>query len=383
MIDCHVDNIFVNILTEKRRGEMNLEELYAPEDERANYQRNIKSTEEFEIDTTHDTEENNILTGLRRLAYQRRQYSTLIPSAGDSLKAALQAKDFKEALGVIENNSDFAALPLLQTITEAFSNLNVTTDAINEIEQWQELFETCWPLVLPSKNSFQYWSLRLKFLKMLNIANPQLYPSHKIINDYLIRKKTMGHLLNKDDFLQFLQMVRINLNLLEHGTYWDLVKSNEEIVIALKNYSEIDLMNDDLVLSMLLKSMVLENNTSVKLHSLYEVIDFLCSQPQNLSSNVIVTILETLASIKDWNKLFQFWEVGIKGIIPGQDYRPWNKFIRILVNSNDLELMQKLIDEGHLLWLKRNEVEMTPELVDELNKLFEKIEYDLKLYLDI
>lgn len=393
MIDCNVDKIFVNILTERRRGELNLEELYAPESERDKYQLRQKSTATQPKDDNllQVGEENNVLSGLRRLAYQRRQYSTSSPinteptkeHFKDFLKKALNEKNFEEAHSIIKQSQELESLSLLQTITDSLANVNVTTDAINEIDKWQDIFEYCWPLPLPMETSFQYWSLRMKFLKMLNVANPQLYPCSKIIDDYLIRKKTSGFYLSSDDLLQYLQLVKINLNLIQGGNYWDLLKSNENIVKALKVFNELNLANDHIIVSMLLKLMVMENNTSIKLHSLYEVIDFLCCQRDNLSSNVIVAVLETLASVKDWNKFFQFWEVGIKGVVPGQDYRPWSKFIRIILNSNDIELMQKLIEEGHLLWIKRNEVEITNDLIEQLRKLFRRSDYDLKSYLDI
>lgn len=58
MIDCRVDGIFVNILTQRRRNELNLEELYAPENEKSKFQ-NIDSGNVPTISGVNEISSNN------------------------------------------------------------------------------------------------------------------------------------------------------------------------------------------------------------------------------------------------------------------------------------------------------------------------------------
>lgn len=389
MIDCHVDNIFVNIVTEKRRHELNLEELYAPEDQRAKYQRQDAELEpESQEDINEVSSENNVLAGLRRLAYQRRQYSTRVPykELCGQLSKSLDEENFLAARNMIEgsnvrvaDDSKSLALPFMQTITDSFAKLEISLNKKKiKVNQWRNLFELCWPLVLPQSSAPMYWSLRLEFLKMLNLANAKAYPCDSFIGDYLLAKKSLGFTLNKEDLLQFLKIVINNLNSKTDANYWDLVHNNGDVTNALKLFEDVNgsnIVDDELVVSMLLKTMVLNDDKRTRLHSLYEVIDHIVTTKEGkLTPNMMSIVLEILGDIKDWNKFLQFWEVGIKGVVPGQDYRPWSQFIRIVVESNDFSFMQKIINEGHLLWLKRHEVEMSEEIELQLTRLFERVD---------
>lgn len=388
MIDCHVDGIFVNIVTEKRRYELNLEELYAPEDERSKYQRQDAKLERESEDTINEvSSENNVLAGLRRLAYQRRQYSTSIPSKElcCQLSKSLDEENFLAARHVIEGsnvrrdgNNNSLALPFMQTIVNSFSNLELSLDTKIKVNRWHSLFELCWPLVLPQKSAPMYWSLRFKFLELLNLANAKAYPCDKFIDDYLLAKKSLGFTLDKEDLLQFLKIVINNLYLKTDANYWDLVHSNGYVTNALKLFEDINgcnIVDDELVVSVLLRTMVLNDDKRTRLHSLYEVIDHIVTINEGkLSPNMIVILLEILGEIKDWNKFLQVWEAGIKGVVPRQDYRPWSHFLRIIVESNDIEFMQKIINEDHLLWLKRYEVEMSEEIELQLARLFKTVD---------
>lgn len=373
MIDCHVDNIFVNILTEDRRKELNLEELYAPENERHKYQHPKDAAE-----TEQNVEEgDDVLAGLRRLAYQRRQYSTISPTLESSKKLAdlLSNEDFNATQAIAQSKNDHS-LHLLQTVVDSFANQTVPVADPKKIEQWKAVFDSFWPLVLPQATASLYWSSRLRFLKMLNIANKSAYPVRRIITDYLLLKRSTGFPLVQDDFLQFLQLVIINLSVNPKANYWDLVESNSDIEKALKLFDDLNdetLLKDELVVTMLLRTMVLNDEKRTHLHALYEVVDYLM-KTRDLTPTMMASILEILGGIKDWNKFFQFWELGARDLLPGQDYRPWAEFIKIIVNSNDTALMNKIVNEGHLLWLKRNEVEMTRSIGSQLDKLFEKLD---------
>lgn len=376
MIDCHVDNIFVNILTEGRREELNLEELYAPEDERSKYQ---SSREDKVLDERHgEHDDDNVLAGLRKLAYQRRQYSTVSAATESSKQLAdmLDKKDFESARAMIQPLRNDRSLNLLQTVISSFENQMVPVAHASELEQWKGVFDSCWPLVLPQATAPLYWSSKLRFLKMLNIANKSFYPVKRIVTDYMLVKRSSGFPLVQDDFLQFLQLVIINLSLNRKANYWDLVEYNSDIVKALQLFDELNdetLLNDELVVTMLLRTMVLNDEKRTHLHALYEVVDYMMKNC-DLSPTMMASILEILGAIKDWNKFFQFWELGARDLLPGQDHRPWAEFLNIIVNSNDTALMNKIVNDGHLLWLKRNEVEMTKSIGTQLDKLFNRLD---------
>lgn len=377
MIDCHVDKIFVNILTEQRRKELNLEELYAPEDERYKYKR-VKEEEQVSEDPMEVQDENNILAGLRRLAYQKRQYSTipLTTEVSDELSGFLENQDFDRASSFVRQNKQDHSLTLLHTISNSFATQTAPVVDTKKLRDWHGLFDESWPLVLDPETASLHWSTRLKFLKMLNIANRTFYPVNKFTNDYLLFKRSTGFPLVRDDLLQFLQMVVINLDLNPAADYWDLVRANGDVVGALKLFDALNtdtLLRDELVMTMLFRTMVLNDKKRTRLHALYELIDYVMHK-RGVSATMMASVLEILGGIQDWNKFFQFWELGCDDFLPGEDYRPWQEFLKIVVNSGDLNLMNKLVNEGHLLWLKRNEVELTKEIEFQLNKLFSKLD---------
>ncbi|QLQ78140.1 hypothetical protein HG537_0A03870 [Torulaspora globosa] len=376
MIDCHVDKIFVNILTEQKRRELNLEELYAPENERYKYTRSEEEVSQQE--TLELQDDNNILMGLKRLAYQRRQYSTvpLVTEISDKLSGFLEAQDFDNASSFANEHKHGNSLTLLQTVSNSFAAHKVTVVDTAKLREWHSLFDQCWPLVLDVETASLHWSTRLRFLKMLNVANRSFYTVKRFINDYLLLKRSTGFPLVRDDLLQFLQMVVINLSLNPKADYWDLVKANDDVMQALKLFDELNgdsLLHDELVMTMLFRTMVLNDDKRTRLHSLYELIDYVMHK-RGVSPTMMASVLEILGGIRDWNKFFQFWELGADDFLPGEDDRPWHEFLRIVVNSNDLHLMNKLVNEGHLLWLKRNEVELTPDIESQLNKLFLKVD---------
>lgn len=375
MIDCHVDRIFVNVLTEKRRKDLNLEELYAPESERHKYKRVVEEEPEdtFEID-----DENSVLAGLKRLAYQKRQYSTvpLATELNERLTSLLKSENFTEATSLINEHKQKHSLTLLQTVSNTFAAQTTASVDTTKLRTWHELFDQCWPLLLEPSKASLHWSARLRFLKMLNVANSSSYPTRMFIDDYLLPKRATGYPLVRDDLLQFLQMVIINLSLKPKADYWDLVQANSDVVNALKLFDELNsesLLRDELVMTLLFRTMVLNDKKRTRLHSLYELIDYVM-QNRGISASMMACILEILGGVQDWNKFFQFWELGADDFLPGEDYRPWDEFLRIVINSNDLALMNKLVDEGHLLWLKRNEVELTKEIESQLDILFRKLD---------
>ncbi|CDH10246.1 probable ATPase synthesis protein 25,mitochondrial [Zygosaccharomyces bailii ISA1307] len=381
MIDTKVDRIFVNILTHKRRQEINLEELYAPEEEKAKYVRSQPEESATEVNS-----EDNILSGLRRLVNQRREYSTVAPAVlvSGKLLQNLHSQDYPSAVRLINNNKD-QSLPLMQTLVEWVSNLPIEGDAAVPWKKWVTAFESCWPLVLPEEKAAQYWSLRLRFFKLVNMADMKHYNLNNFFNDYLLAKKAAGTGLLPEDLVEFLKLAIINTrNSDKNIGYWELVHSNDIVVKALRLFEDVRgadaIVKDGSVVTMLLRTMVSGQEVgerATRLHAIYEVSDYLVDTfGPELSPPTIAGILEVLAAAKDWNKYLQFWEAGIGGLVPGADRRPWAHFIRLAVESGDVDVMRKLLSEGHLLWLDRLQVEIDDELKAQLGRLFARADPD-------
>lgn len=377
LIDCKVDRIFVNILTENRRQEINLEELYAPEDERNKYRKPEQLVEGHE-----SPQEDDILAGLRKLANQRRQYSTMAPSVvlcGELLEH-LKNSNFDNAIKLISNNGDHS-LPFIKTIHDWVSGL--PSDSAKEIpwRKWVNAFESCWPLVLPEETASLYWALRMSFFKMINMADREYYNINQFFNDYLLAKKSSGYPITAEDLIEFFKLTVINVRIggEKSREYWEIVSRNALVSRALRLVEDVRdanlIVQDGTLLSMLLRTMVSgdEGAPNNMLHATYEVVDYLVETfGPALDPTAIGGVLEVLAAARSWNKYMAFWEAGVGGLVPGEDSRPWTQFIKFIVDSEDHEMIQKLLSEGHLLWLKRFEVRMTDEIKEQLDRLFEK-----------
>ncbi|CAR29196.1 ZYRO0G02948p [Zygosaccharomyces rouxii] len=377
LIDCKVDKIFVNILTENRRQEINLEELYAPEHERHKYERKESSVEGREA-----PQEDDILAGLRRLVNQRRQYSTVAPSVVlcRQLLANLESSDFNGAISLINNNREYS-LNFMKTIHDWVSGLEI--DAAKEIpwKKWVTTFESCWPLVLPEESASLYWSLRMNFFKMINIADKEHYNINQFFNDYLLAKKSLGYPITSQDLIEFFKLTIINVrgDGEKSRGYWEIVNRNALVSRALRLVEDVkdgnSIVQDGTLVSMLLRTMVSgeEEVPNHMLHATYEVIDYLVDTfGAAMDPTAIGGVLEVLAAARSWNKYMAFWEAGVGGLVPGEDHRPWSQFIKLVVDSGDSEMIRKLLSEGHLLWLKRFEVKMTDDIKEQLDRLFEK-----------
>ncbi|CAI5030156.1 CGH_1_HP_G0101280.mRNA.1.CDS.1 [Saccharomyces cerevisiae] len=157
-------------------------------------------------------------------------------------------------------------------------------------------------------------------------------------------------------------------------SYFNLVKQNRVIIRALNLFKGLQteddgsVVYDEEVISLLLNSMVADER--VKLRSLYETIDHIFQTfGDKLTSGMIVSILQNLAKIKDWNKLLQVWEAITPTEGEGQDKRPWNEFINVINQSGDSHVISKIVNNGHLLWIRRLNVNVTPELCNSIKAL--------------
>ncbi|CAI4711762.1 BBF_collapsed_G0042580.mRNA.1.CDS.1 [Saccharomyces cerevisiae] len=372
MIDCRVDGIFVNILTQRRRNELNLEELYAPENEKSKFQ-NIDSGNVPTISGVNEiSSNNNILLGLRRLAQQRRRYSTINPNGLSNLRYFLQKEDFKGANKIIQSSSGTEThnIRTLEHVKNTLKDL-VGQERKVDVVQWKSLFDEH-STFLTINQSAAYWPLRLEYAILLNKADPQFYSDRVFLKDYLLLKKSLGRELIREDLIALLEMVLKTQH--SSHSYFNLVKQNRVIIRALNLFKGLQteddgsVVYDEEVISLLLNSMVADER--VKLRSLYETIDHIFQTfGDKLTSGMIVSILQNLAKIKDWNKLLQVWEAITPTEGEGQDKRPWNEFINVINQSGDSHVISKIVNNGHLLWIRRLNVNVTPELCNSIKAL--------------
>ncbi|CAI1636424.1 hypothetical protein SEUBUCD646_0M02350 [Saccharomyces eubayanus] len=372
MIDCHVDGVFVNILTQKRRDELNLEELYAPEDEKCKFRKKEQNDVSFNSRKDESLEDNNILSGLRRLAQQRRGYSTCSSSEWHDLRKSLQKQDFQEATKIISGirANEKHNIRILLFVKDCFKDA-LAQERDVDVTQWKSLFDV--HSTLPTVNQAAlYWPIRLNFAILLNKANPQIYSDRVFLKDYLLLKKSLGQELTRNDLIALLKIVLKTKH--SNHSYFNLVKQNRVLMSGLalfkgvKSETDTSVVYDEQVVSLLLDTMVTDEQ--VKLRSFYEAIDHICqTYGDNLTTSMIVSILQALAKTKDWIKILQVWEAKIPVAVNGRDTRPWNEFINILIQSGDSHVISKIVNDGHLLWIRRLKVEITPELRNSIKEL--------------
>ena len=351
MIDCRLDNIFVNILTEKKRQEMNLEELYAPESEKHLYQRRVENIDALTIEEDDD----NVLAGLKRLAArnQRRYYSS-VPSTRQ-LTLSLSQQDFKAALEAVTtlNATPTDVLRVSLSALESFAH-----GAVIDSAQWEQFLNKVWPT---TQDSQELWDLRFRFYKLLNFADPNAFGVDKVLRGYLQYKLACGAGLSKADLVEFLQLVVINLQDNPSSGYESLVDGNQSVKDALMLYKGVnpDIILDEQVMCLVLRTMsVSQEGKSSSLKALHPMIDFICAEyPHKVPTSVIATVLELLSQNKEYIKILKFWERGLK--VPTlADYRPWPLFVEAVADSKNKDFIKKVINDGHLLWLKRNNIKV-------------------------
>lgn len=369
LVDTKINGIFVNIMTLKRRNELNLEELYCTKEDMHLYYKPMKSN----ID-----EEDNVLTGLRHLASKKskRYYSTNAIESS-TLYDSLIVQDFKTASDLVNNNS-------LYVIIDALSNL--PSSVIINQKEWISLFESQWP----HKNILDSdWSLRFKFYQLIYLSNLNIIESSEGIVEgtekvyyqalnrsldnfyqYFQLKQAMTGLLTHDELIQFLKLVLTQINLMPN--YGNLSNRFNPLVIkVLKLYinSDPNVLVNPRITALLLQTMESKN---ANLHSLYEFIDFISSEFEIIPKIIADQCIVTLARTKNWPKLFQFWNAQLYQF--GQDPNMWITFIKVIRTSDNKEIMHQILDKGHLLWLKRYNVKISPEIRLQLELLFEYID---------
>ncbi|SCV01547.1 LAME_0G16930g1_1 [Lachancea meyersii CBS 8951] len=357
MMDCHLDNIFINILTETRRKELNLEELYAPPEDKHLYKR-----QEHISDSSVLEDDDNVLAGLKRLATrnQKRFYSTV--SDKHSLLSKLTHQDFDAAYRSAPSGQ--SPLLTLQTATKALELMPSNSPV--QVQEWLRFFDHFWCSKLAQ--DAEYWSLRLHFLKLLNCCEGDRLTTAEFFTNFLKFKLASGNLITKSDLLEFLNLACANI-WEGPGGYDKLAQANTIIVQALQLYKGInpDIVLDTDVLCLVLKSM---SSPHASLESLNGIIEFICTEfPSQIPIPVIDTVLQSLAQRREYMKALKFWEKGIK-LPNANDYRPWSLFVNTIANCSDTKFIRNVMNNGNLLWIKRNNIKMDSELRKALENLF-------------
>lgn len=374
MIDCKVDRIFLNILTKARREELNLEELYAPKNEKHLYttKAGTESTNAtIKSDFNNLSEEDNVLSALRKLAQQRRNYSTSHKQKHTPLYESLLSQNFNEINNLLkkEKNLKEALLPLAVSAVEQMKMDDKSSRNINVIKFLNIIKRN---IPLHYYNIPNFWDRYRALLKSLFEVNPSCYGSKSLEIDYFYTKKSLGEALNSED-LQFLfDMVQLKYK--KEG-YWELVKINQEISKILKLFND-DVIFSDSNLPKLISTLSYPNE-DIKLHSFYEVVNFLVDKyERNIPPQSLNEIIKILINSGEINYLTKLWQVKL-GYKHGEaDKRPWSNLISLVVESGNPGLMKTILENGLLLDIKRADVFLSKELKDSLSELFFRVDPD-------
>ncbi|KAL3233729.1 ATPase synthesis protein 25, mitochondrial [Nakaseomyces bracarensis] len=377
MIDCKVDRIFLNVLTKSRRDELNLEELYAPSDEKHLYDKQTSSSSNepaFEPDINNIGEDDNILSALRTLAQQRRHYSTKRETS--PLHAALLVQNFDKV------NEYLIKDPFLRKTL-----LNISLIAINELKNskkdnadidvfgYSNLVKRNIPLHIHEIPEF--WDIYKEFLSILLELDYEKYSFKAFIQDYFQTKKALGEDLTAKDLNTFLDLLRSKNK--KHDDYWGLVKENLELVRVLRLFDE-DVIFSEETLPNILRSLASSEN-KVLLHSFYEVVNYLVDKyNSNIPYNSLCEIMKILIDKGDFQYLIKLWQVKIGYRTGEADTRPWKELINLVIESNEIGYMKALLENGILLDIRRANVPISQELRESLTELFHKADPDQMKY---
>lgn len=392
MIDCKVERIIVNILTNQRRMELNLEELYAPLDEKYKYQTTVKPNVEPATGLINDDQ--SILAGLKRLANQRRSYSTStiqyetpmtkpnLSSTNVEYKADTVLNGLKSSIGNLDLKMNHQeSLEILSKTIETLNNTSMENIEKIDLLQWKKLLDTIWPLILPTDSNL-FWSKRFEFLTLLNMIDPNEYQTSRLVKDYFLIKRLSDNKLTRQELIDFLKLNIVNLGI-NKGK--GLLTVNEVISQVLPLYNDdnaVNIATDSELVNLLFQTLV--NDQNIKLNSLHSVIEYILIETQNKPDPlVIIPMLRSLAQAKKWNEYFNLWINKLHGVEIGHDYRPWEQFIQYIVESDDQRLMYQLIKDGQLLWLLRYKVNITPAIEKQLNALFDKLDPQREHFKDL
>ena len=373
LIDSNVDGLFINIMTEERRDDLNLEELYCRVEELDQYKKQINLNPPAE-------EEDDVLLGLRKLMMKntKRYYSTVGESPKPTFLEALTIQDLDSASKLIKEEKK-----PYHVIASALGRLpnHIELDA----ENWIKLFNEATPTEGPL--DYEYWGARFKFFQLLYISkrnnieeNTQLDAStikefnrelNYFINDFFRFKQLALCQPTREELIGFLEICIQHLKLSK--SYNQLISVNMWILKALQSYQYSDpkVVHDPRVIKLLVKSMHTENTN---LNSLYEYVNLITNEfeVRSLTNDVIKEIITTLVESENWPTLFKFWKQCL--CESAVDSNVWDFFIKSLLNKNDKVILSDIVDNGHLLWIHRSKLVISDDLKASLSKLLDRVD---------
>lgn len=348
MVDCKVNGIFVNILTEKRRKELNLEELFAPDEEKHKY----LQKERFDDPSQAQDDEDSILVGLRNIAQQKRQYCT-ITSVKKSSSLNVTLGELKNLTQRIHSNS---ALEIRNELNKLWPRLGT----IEELDR-------------------NLWLKRHTLLETLLLeSHSQNYSYSKYVIDYFLFKKNHGEDLTKCDMLRFLRMIRAKFNKLGNDlTTLEMTKANSAVIQAFSIYNETTdnggnpIVYDEDVICALIDVMVINNK--LKLHSFFQLIASSVLQ-EHATQLIVCKIIDTFLIIQKYSQVLSYWDRKTGLVNDEQDLRPWSYFIKSIIATHELSLIKRVHNEGILYWIIRNQVPLSPELKEQLACFYDMLD---------
>ncbi|AET41235.1 Atp25p Ecym_7409 [Eremothecium cymbalariae DBVPG len=380
LVDCKVRDseggIYVHILTTGRREELNLEELYCTQEEKQLY---IKTPKTSDDTISFDSDDDNVLAGLKRLALKnsRRYYST---SASASPGSSL----LYDTLSVQDYDAANEAGGELRDVVKALGDLSQNT-AINTTK-WIEIFESRWPFVDLTET---HWQLRWEFYEMLflnklnkcytaldngvsSLCEPfsELRRSVDDLLKHFSLKQSMNGVLTREELLSMLDVINAQIDVSKSFKNMHFVP-NEMVVVLLNHYrhNNADIFTDEGVLLRILQSM---DNSQAKPYVSYEFINFIVNSGSD-TRNVILLCIEIFSKNKDWKKLLSLI-FNRSSPTHCADPEVWTALLESVVENGDQHIISTLLDKGYLLWLKRHKLHVKghDRLNAALTELFRK-----------
>lgn len=394
LIDSKIKNIFINLFTENRRKHLNLEHLYASENEKCMYERDANEVTGMDKSSSINfiSPNDNILSGLRRLANQNRRYST----SATSHHVTDTKYDFIQHL----SNQKY------QDIKNIFAN-NKSTDndknmkILEDFKQDLSLIDSTMPISSqalvtfldnyfpPSKfeNSETYWTIRRDIICLLATRVSGLKPLTFYEKHSFLYKSANSGKLTSEDLLEYFKLTsyvienrkKKLLNTPRQGLLNNtLVLINQITGNILFNYQQVSdiksaLSNEEVGL-LLVHSMYV--NSEFKLRTIHNTIATLLHLVKTKpSSTLIIEILEVLKEIESWPHFFKVWNSLAPKYIETPDKRPWGDFVRIITASNNKQMMYEVASE-QLLWFKRykNNISSFPGFEKNVKKLYQSLD---------
>ncbi|AMD18854.1 HBL048Wp [Eremothecium sinecaudum] len=391
LVDCKLkskpdENVHVHLLTEERRKELNLEELFCTEKEYELYSVRQDAPPEPE----DSSEPDNILAALKSLAMSksRRYYSMQAHKTDNiSLYNSLLIQDFQTA-----RETDGS----LEDVTNAMGEL--PADVMKDTQKWVDIFEHKWSL---TKITDVEWALRWKFYEFLyasdllafqkaqqeHVANLQPYKdklsvSLKKLFGYFTLKQSMGGILNREELSSFMNLLNKEIQTVEPEYEAVASNYNKMVVDVLSLYRQHDpeVMKDERIILRVLRTMV---SSKMKMHALYQYVFYITESNMDTRS-VILLCIELFCKNKDWHKLFPLY---FNRWIPNhyEDELVWTTFFRHLLQEGDYAVWLSVLEEGLLLWLKRYNIDLNAhhELRDLVLELLKKVDPTSERYIEL